>query len=173
MDFFFFFKIIILKSAIVLPAFVSGVLLSPDSRTYFDRCVCLVGSWPRLFARGYGCSPCLRIESLCTGRLVCWGLCQGMAVPANPQSSGGPLASPMPSALSKQPDLSCAPITGCLSSPATGEWFQHSDPHSSGTGLWPLRKAGFFFSDPASCQRGACPSTASGVSSHSGYPRAH
>lgn len=45
------------------------------------------------------------------------------------------LAGPVLSALSKQPDLSCAPIAGCLSSPATGEWFQPSDPHSAGTGL--------------------------------------
>lgn len=133
------------KEGHCIPAFVSGILLSPESRTYFDHCVCLVGSWARLFAWGYGCSQCLRIESLCTGRLVCWGLCQGMAVPANPQSCDGPLAGPVPSALSKQPDLSCAPIAGCLSSPAMGEWFQHRHPRSSGTGLWPLGKAGFFF----------------------------
>lgn len=38
----------------------------------------------------------------------------------------------------------------------------------SGTGLRLLRKAGFF-SDPASCQHGACPSPARGVSSHSGW----
>jgi len=60
----FFFLIIILENHCI-PAFVSGVLLSPESRTYFDCCACLVGSWPRLFApRGYGCSPCLRIKSL-------------------------------------------------------------------------------------------------------------
>lgn len=53
--------------------------------------------------------------------------------------------------------------------PVTGEWFQCSDPRSSGTGLWPLGRA-VFFSDQDCCQHGSCPSTASGVSSHSGYP---
>lgn len=77
------------------------------------------------------------------------------------------MAGLVPSALSKQPDLSLAPHASCLSSP-TGEWFQRSDPRCAGTGLWLLRKTGFF-SDPASCQHGACPSPASGASSHSGW----
>lgn len=104
---------------------------------------------------------CLWIESLCSARLVCWGFCWDKL--ANLKSCDGPLAGP-----SKQPDLSLAPHASCLISPATGEWFQHSDPCCSGTGLWLLGKAGFF-SAPASCQHGACPSPASGVSSHSGW----
>lgn len=116
--------------------------------------------------RGMDALLSLQIESLCSAMLVCWGFCWDR--PADLKSCDGPLAGPALPALSKQPDLSLAPHASCLSSPAAGEWFQHSDPHCSGTGLWLLRKAGFF-SDPASCQHGACPSPARGVSSHSGW----
>lgn len=138
----------------------------PWKQDTFDCWVSLVGFWPRLFTQGYGCTLSLQIESLCSAMLVCWGFCWDR--PADLKSYDGPLAGPAPPALSKQPDLSLAPHASCLSSPAAGEWFQHSDPHCSGTGLWLLRKAGFF-SDPASCQHGACPSPARGVSSHSGW----
>lgn len=149
------------KEGHCIPAFISGVLLSPESRTYSDCWVSLVGFWPRLFAQGNGCTLCLWIESLCSARLVCWGFCWDK--PANLKSCDGPLAG-----LCKQPDLSLAPHASCLSSPSTGEWFQHSDPCCSGTGLWLLGKAGFF-SAPASCQHGSCPSPGSGVGSHSGW----
>lgn len=53
------------KEGHCIPAFVSGVLLSLESRTYFDRCVCLVGSW-------HGDMDALHSSKSSPSALECW-----------------------------------------------------------------------------------------------------
>lgn len=130
-----FFKLFFKESHCIL-AFVFAVLLSSEGRTYFDCCACLVGSWPSLFAWGYGCS--LHVSELSPPALKGWFIGDSARGQLYQQNLKAVMALGLvqcPQLFSKQPDLSCAPIAGCLTLPATGEWFQHSDPCSSGTGL--------------------------------------
>lgn len=142
------------KEGHCIPAFISGVLLSRESRTSFDCWVSLVGFWPRLFTQGYGCTPCLRIESLCSARLICWGFCRDK--PAN-------LKSVMAFWLVQHPLLFPSSLTSAWL-PVPAAWAHPPQESGSSTVIHAAPGQGSdcsekmdCFSDPASCQHGACP----------------
>lgn len=69
-----------------------------------------------------------------------------------------------------QADLSLAPHASCLSSPATGEWFQHSDPGSLGQGSDCSEKLDFFQIRPLASMVHALPQPGELAVTVDGYP---